>query len=106
MALEKEHPNSVLSAVGNRSLRTIFRPDGTAQIVYTAASTDGKIHEATFENTVAIAWITTAIATPGTSALIDALLVAFPGFTAADLAPAAAALRIYGDTQALGFAEP
>ena len=104
MALEKANPNSVLPAAGSRALRTLFRADGTAKVEYKAESTDGTLHEAEFENTTAAAWIANAIATPGTNASSDALVAAYPSFTAADLAPAVAALRIYGDQVALGFA--
>lgn len=103
MPLTLEHPDSELPAVGSRTIRTIFRADGTAHAVYTAVSTDGINHEGEFENTAAIAWISNAIANPGTNADIDALKQANPNWTAADLAPSAAALRIYGDQVALGF---
>lgn len=82
----------------------MFREDGTSKSVYVAQSTDGKIHEVEFEGAEALAWISNAISNPGTSAAIDALLVTYPSFTAADLAPAVAALRIFGD-HANGFSE-
>lgn len=97
MSLQKANDPSVLPATGSRQIRTMFREDGTSRSVYVAQSTDGKIHEVEFEGSAALAWISNAISNPGTSALIDALVAAYPNFTAADLVPAVAALRIYGD---------
>lgn len=104
MSLQKPNPNSVLPAAGARQIRTSFRADGTSKSTYTAQSTDGQNHEVEFEGSAALAWISNCISNPGTSAAIDALVAAYPSFTAADLAPAVAALRIYGD-HALGFTE-
>lgn len=105
MSLQKPNDPSVLPAVGGRSLRTNFRDDGTAVVNCTAQSNDGKLHEASFENATAAAWITNAFNNPGTSAQIDALKIAYPNWTPADMPPSVAALLIYADTQALGFAE-
>ena len=88
MSLQKANPNSVLYAAGHRQIRTSFSVDGTSKSVYLAQSTNEKNHEVEFDGAAALAWISNCISNPGTSAAIDALVVAYPNFTAADLAPA------------------
>lgn len=107
MPYTKSNADSELPATGGMILRTIANAHGTFTLEFTATDTAGKVHPtdppARFSSTAAAAWIANAIATPGTSAAIDAPLVTYPSFTAADLAAARQALFIYCIEVGLGF---
>lgn len=105
MPLTKVVPDIFLPDAGYRTVRTNMHADGTSTLEWSVQDTAGALHQTEFSNVEVLAFLTAALATPGSVPAIDALKIAYPNLSVQTLPTATAVLRIFAERSKLGFTD-